>query len=305
LSTRLLTVITILVTYILIVFGGFVASTQSGMGCGPDWPLCNGALIPSLQGTTLIEFTHRVIGAILVILSLILLIQVLRSSDKGADTRTAGLWMMGILILQVLFGAVVVIYDLPAIVVTIHLLTAMAYLASLIWLWQRFNLEALNIHHSTFKTNTKRKTIKTHLNVSLGLVLLTFTFGAYIKHQNYGLACDWFVCGDSLFTMNNPQLLHTIHRILAVTTAAYILLLTYWAFIKDWGKKIQKRLILAAAIVLVQVVIGILTIMTNIDLWLAVLHLAVGTALFAIIMEARLFLNITSTRKRINRGKIY
>ena len=33
-------------TYLLIVFGGIVRITGSGLGCGDDWPLCNGQLLP-------------------------------------------------------------------------------------------------------------------------------------------------------------------------------------------------------------------------------------------------------------------
>src|SRR5690625_3486814 len=72
LSSRNIAFITIILTYFLIVFGGYVASSESGMGCGPDWPLCNGEVIPELHGETLIEFGHRVIGAVLFIFTFIL-----------------------------------------------------------------------------------------------------------------------------------------------------------------------------------------------------------------------------------------
>lgn len=45
--------------YILIVLGGVVSSTGSGLAC-PDWPLCNGQVMPVLTVAVMIEFTHRV-----------------------------------------------------------------------------------------------------------------------------------------------------------------------------------------------------------------------------------------------------
>ena len=46
-------------TYLLIILGAIVRITGSGMGCGDDWPLCNGSLLPPLDLPTMIEYGHR------------------------------------------------------------------------------------------------------------------------------------------------------------------------------------------------------------------------------------------------------
>ena len=43
----------------LIVLGGVVRITGSGMGCGDHWPLCNGEWFPPLDLPTMIEIGHR------------------------------------------------------------------------------------------------------------------------------------------------------------------------------------------------------------------------------------------------------
>src|ERR687886_362253 len=43
----------------LIVLGGVVRITGSGMGCGDHWPRCDGRWLPPLDLPTLIEIGHR------------------------------------------------------------------------------------------------------------------------------------------------------------------------------------------------------------------------------------------------------
>jgi heme A synthase len=56
-------------TFGLIVVGGIVRITGSGMGCGDHWPQCDGEWFPPLDLPTLIESSHRWF-AILVSLSI-------------------------------------------------------------------------------------------------------------------------------------------------------------------------------------------------------------------------------------------
>ncbi|KQL18748.1 heme A synthase [Cytobacillus solani] len=283
---------TILLTYLLIVFGGYVASSESGMGCGPEWPLCNGAVIPILQGDTLIEFAHRVIGAILGIMAVLLFVKIIRS-QTNTTIRSVAWGMIFLLTVQILLGAVVVILDLPAIVVTGHLLVAMIFLASLIWLWRSTSMKESKEKIHTVSINIeKRKQIINHLNIVLILLLLTLVFGAYIKHESYGLACGWLTCGDSLLPNTLQEILQTVHRVLAVISTIYLLLISFWAFSKRWGVAMQNRLFIALLVVLLQLLIGVLTVISYLDIPWAVLHLAIGTALFGFVYEARAFAGI-------------
>src|SRR2546428_8300490 len=52
-------------TYILIVIGGYVTTSNSGLGCGESWPLCKGAVFPSLNNPeVIIELTHRLFNSV-------------------------------------------------------------------------------------------------------------------------------------------------------------------------------------------------------------------------------------------------
>ncbi len=50
--------------FALIVLGGIVRITGSGMGCGEDWPKCNGEWFPPLDFATFVEIFHRWVAAL-------------------------------------------------------------------------------------------------------------------------------------------------------------------------------------------------------------------------------------------------
>lgn len=300
LSIKNLSFLTLIVTFALIVFGGYVASSQSGLGCGPEWPLCNGVVIPTLQGDTLIEFAHRVIGAILGVLTIILFIKVVRANISSL-VLSAAYWMIGLLIFQVLLGAIVVWYHLPTFVIAGHLIIAMLYLACVLIIWRQAS-EKENQYHSliSLSSNQQRK-INIHIIVFLGLVILLLFVGAYVKHDFIGTSCGWLTCGDSIIPTTGPEIIQTIHRFLGFAIGIYSILLVYWSFAKKWGTQLQKRFTLVFITVAVQVVLGILTIVTSIDMVWALLHVAVGTLLFTFIAETRLFMvTIVSNKVKLN-----
>jgi heme a synthase len=172
----------ILLSYLLIAFGGFVASSGSGMGCGPEWPLCNGAVIPELSGETLIEFTHRLIGFILALLVGALFFKIKRSQTATTLDRKVANWMISLFALQVILGAIIVLLDLPIWIIIFHLYIAMAFLTTLLWIW-RSTSPQLNLDQTSSDKNNRKSIVK-HMNICLILLLITLGFGGYIKHQH-------------------------------------------------------------------------------------------------------------------------
>ncbi|MEN1967925.1 COX15/CtaA family protein [Lentibacillus sp. N15] len=267
-----------ILTYFLIVFGGYVASSESGMGCGPDWPLCNGKVIPELHGETLIEFGHRVIGALLFILTIVLYRTIKKTSNNRIENKAAN-WMLFLLSVQLIAGALIVFFELPSLIIAIHLLIAMIFLGILIWYWR-------NDGYSEKRTQNR---YKWHLNTLILLLLLTMGIGAYIKHQDYGLVCGWLSCGNSILPASLPGILQTIHRLLAIISVCYIVFITSIILAKN-SRTLKIRMILALLVAILQIVVGIMTILSFISISLAVYHLALATLLFVIIVEARVTL---------------
>jgi len=120
-------------TYILIVIGGYVVFSGSGVACGssgPDsWPLCNGLVIPTLSGPVLVEWTHRLFT--LVVGLFVLGTTVAAWTRYREQRRILQLSTISFLVLlgQVFLGMVTVKTDLDPLVSTAHLAVASALFA--------------------------------------------------------------------------------------------------------------------------------------------------------------------------------
>src|SRR5262245_16737025 len=109
-------------TYLLIVLGAVVRITGSGLGCGDHWPLCNGHLFPPFNDIgTVIEWSHRLVAALVSTLVVALAVygwylDRRRALDPGLapGVRKPAYLAVGLLVVQVLLGAVTVKLELPA-----------------------------------------------------------------------------------------------------------------------------------------------------------------------------------------------
>ncbi|TCZ75846.1 heme A synthase [Paenibacillus albiflavus] len=98
--------ISVIYCYIVVYVGAYVRHTKSSAGC-LDWPLCNGELIPDLEGATGIVFMHRVAAFLLFVLLLVMFI-IARKHYRGLDKVYKGIQLaFVIVVLQILSGAAV------------------------------------------------------------------------------------------------------------------------------------------------------------------------------------------------------
>lgn len=167
LSWGKLVALTAFVTLDLIAFGAFVRLTDSGLGC-PDWPGCYGKFLPTQakaeinqaiaeqggthgpvsHGKAWIEMLHRYvatfIGALIVVMVARAAAARWHAADAAARARAIApvglgwpLLLLGVVLVQGLFGKWTVTLKLMPIVVTAHLIGGMTLFALLVWFWMR------------------------------------------------------------------------------------------------------------------------------------------------------------------------
>ena len=73
----------LVVNIVTIALGAVVRSTGSGAGCGRSWPTCQGEIVPELAGATAVEFTHRAVSGVALLLVFTLAFMVWRRVPVG------------------------------------------------------------------------------------------------------------------------------------------------------------------------------------------------------------------------------
>ena len=203
---------------LVVIWGGVVRVSGSGLGC-PDWPLCHGQLLPSLDLATRIEWFHRFLGIAggLTLASLVVWTITRYRSDRALLSLAV---LAGALyVFQAVLGGIVVLLELPGTWVTAHLANAEILLAVLTVL-------ALV---ATWRSVVASGRPGGAAWLSVSAVVATFALllsGAYVRGADASTSClSWPLCDAAgSFGTDVSQRIHMLHRYLAVAVGVLVVL---------------------------------------------------------------------------------
>jgi len=267
-------------TYLLIVVGGLVRATDSGLGC-PDWPLCFGDWVPPAELHAWIEHSHRLVAALAVgpLVAAVGLITVFSARRRDRPLLAAALVAGILVILQALLGGQVVIQQLRAELVTAHLAMALTVLALTIVIADRAADGPLP---------APVPGLSSALVVATGVaVFAQMLLGSWVAGTGSGLAFpDFPLMHGSVWPsiVASGELVQIAHRALAVVVA----ILVIWTARRLRGSAVTPRTRrlagLTVVLVLVQLALGAANVWSRLSALFVVPHLAVGAALWATIV---------------------
>lgn len=162
-------------TFLLIIAGGLVTSTKSGLSV-PDWPLSYGKLMPSMVGGIRYEHTHRMIAALVGLMTLILTLW-LEFSESRKWVRWVGIGALGMVVAQGILGGMTVLYLLPAPISILHACLAQTFFSVTVCLAFITSKEWNETYADSMANFVKRPVIMMVVILYIQLIL-----GASLRH---------------------------------------------------------------------------------------------------------------------------
>lgn len=268
---------------LVILFGALVRATGSGNGCGANWPLCDGALIPdSSDLAQIIEYTHRVTSALAGVLVIILLVWAFRAYRPGHAVRRAAVVSLFFILTEGAVGAGLVVLELVgensslarAYWMAGHLINTFLLLGA---------LTATAWWAATLHTDDTRRPLSlrdSRLALLLGggllLMIVVSALGAVTalgdtlypaESLSTGVARDF--AHDAHFS----EALRVWHPVLAVFSAIYLYVVLAMIMRARRVMLVQRWARIAQLLVAAQIAAGFVNLILLAPLWMQVVHL--------------------------------
>jgi len=263
---RRLAFLTAFFAYLQIALGGVVRVSGSGLGC-PDWPLCNGRPYPPANLHSIIEYSHRTVGAITGVL---LIVTVIAAWVVFRRTRPIVAWLATGSLVAIAaeggIGGVVVINELTPWLVLIHLALAMVILG--------FLLATVVMSLPAAQPAPDRR-----LAVAAAATYVLLLTGSSVVASGADEGChSWPLCGNGFaLDFGGANAFTTIHRGAVLVVGVFLI----YALVRATRSPALRPVAFATLIVFaVQVAVGAGAAVTDSRL-INGLHVAIATLVWA------------------------
>jgi heme a synthase len=266
-------------TVLLVAIGGLVRATQSGLGCGTDWPHCRGRLVPSMESrAVVIEYSHRVTATLVVILLAGLVVVAFIDHRHSPRVLWPSVAAFGLVVVQAVLGAIVVKMELQAVSVVLHLLTAMLLLALLVYI-------TAAAFAATGRLSPSDTRARDETGFAAGAVLLLLLVGSYVSGRGAGnVFNDWPLMNGRVIPALSVQLaaLHFLHRVLALVVGAVVVVVALRIIRRKQELPLQAQLMHAAiGMFALEILIGAVNVWTNLNAAAVTAHLLTGALIWS------------------------
>lgn len=263
--------------------GALVTKTGSEDGCGSSWPLCHGALLPqNLPIDTIIELSHRAVSGLSLIVVLWLAITAWKHIGYIREVKPLAIISIAFLLVQALIGAAAVIWQQNSYVLALHFGISLISFSSVFVLMliifevdKKYEADELYI----------RKPLRRLTWIMAGIVYLTIYTGALVRHAKASLAYGgWPLPFHDIIPHTEQDWVQFAHRGMAFITFFWIMI-TFIHAVKNYSENrtIRYGYTTAFILIILQVITGALSVMTNVNLFIALLHALFITILFGMI----------------------
>ena len=297
---RRLVLATAVATFVLIIVGGVVRVSDSGLGCGPagsgfhGWPFCNGDVVPGMDLNSVVEYTHRALAGIVSIMIVSIVVLAWR---RHREYLMPAVGLLVLILGQAALGGATVEDNLEEAYVAAHLCLAMLLLGGLLLLYRNVSGAAV------VDGGPRMRALGIAASVA---VLCTIVAGGYMAGtQNYGRA-DYqlgdgahHACGKEFPTCNGDFMpfgearlvdIHLTHRFFMYLAVIAVLALVVMTLRRRVSDGLVRGAWLALGILVLQVLVGALNVWLDEYETLIVLHLALGTLLWWTVISMTLSL---------------
>lgn len=296
---RRLVTATIVATFVLILIGGVVRVSDSGLGCGPagsgthGWPLCEGGVVPAASAESAIEFSHRIAAGVVAVMIAIVVWQAFRRLREHR-LLVRGAVAAGVLVLaQAALGGLTVEEGLDDELVAAHLGLAMLFLGLLILLRRGASSGPAPALRATVR-GLRPLTV-----VATALVLATIVAGGYVAGtEKEGTAAEpaggqaHVACGEQFPGCNGSWMpfgqsrlvdIQLAHRAFMYLAALAVFAMAALALVR---RAPSRAFWIAAVVLCCQVALGAANVWAGKHAGLILGHLALGTVLWSTVVYA-------------------